>query len=174
MEIPRIAAQLPTPWLGVSRAFQFTRSTGKAGGAGGRLALLPGRGVSPIGANLSDRLSGTGGKAGDEGEASSPLHDGTVPIDVPSCRGELASPVCSTRTEALKFAPMGVSPQPLFSSAAEGGKRSKTGKLKSPVELGSASTSTVTCYGCWCLPLSSYVPRVLRPKKALTGKANIE
>ena len=26
------------------------------------------------------------------GEASSPLHDGTVPIGMPSCRGELASP----------------------------------------------------------------------------------
>ena len=57
-------------------------------------------GASPIGANLSDRVAGIGGEEGDEGEASSPLHDGTVPIDVPSCSGELASPVCSTRTEA--------------------------------------------------------------------------
>ena len=84
------------------------------------LLLLPpsaaeekrGCGDTPIGANLSDRLSGTGGKAGDEGEASSPLHDGTSIGTVPSCRGELASPVCSTRTEALKFAPMGDTPRP--------------------------------------------------------------
>ena len=51
------------------RAFRFTRNKGKAGGAGGRLALLPGRGVSP---------------------------------------------------------------QPLFPPAAAGGRRGKTGKLKSP------------------------------------------
>ena len=97
-----------------TRAFQCTRLAPFAaeGGRGKR-----GCGDTPIGANLSDRLSGTGGKAGDEGEASSPLHDGTVPIDVPSCRGELASPVCSTRTEALKFAPMGDTPRPGLGTA---------------------------------------------------------
>ena len=67
-------------------------------------------GTSPIGANLSDRVAGIGGEAGDEGEASSPLHDGTSIGTVPLCSGELASPVCSTRTEAPKFAPMGTSP----------------------------------------------------------------
>ena len=74
------------------------------------VAWLCREGAGPIGANLSDRVAGIGGEEGDEGEASSPLHDGTVPIDMPSCRGELASPVCSTRTEAPKFAPMGAGP----------------------------------------------------------------
>ena len=63
---------------GEDRALAFTRNVGKAGGAGGRQALLPGRGVSP---------------------------------------------------------------QPLFSSAAAGGKRGKTGKLKSPVTVGYQGSS---------------------------------
>ena len=37
-------------------------------------------GASPIGANLSDRVAGIGGEEGDEGEASSPLHDGTCQL----------------------------------------------------------------------------------------------
>ena len=69
-------------------------------------------GASPIGANLSDQLLGTEGeggeggetgegyKKGETGEASSPLHYGMVPDDPPTGSGELASPVCSARTEA--------------------------------------------------------------------------
>ena len=67
-------------------------------------------GLAPIGANLgaSVRVERTG-------EASSPLHDGTVPIDMPSCRGELASPSSPASppipaTRSLKFAPMGLAP----------------------------------------------------------------
>ncbi len=56
------------------------------------------------------------------GEASSPLRQGILPVDTPYSSGELASPVsplvspvssspvCPTRTEALKFAPMGLAP----------------------------------------------------------------
>ena len=65
-----------------------------------RRALLERRACPHRRERKADRVAGIGGEAGDEGEASSPLHDGTVPIDMPSCRGELASPVCSTRTEA--------------------------------------------------------------------------
>ncbi|TMC22601.1 MAG: hypothetical protein E6J34_05445 [Chloroflexi bacterium] len=62
------------------KACAFTRNDGKAGGAGGRLALLTGCGVSP---------------------------------------------------------------QPLFSSAAEGGKTDKTGKRTSPVRLLSRSEQVI-------------------------------
>ncbi len=69
------------------------------------VALSHRSGASPIGANLEDRCM-----QGTEGEASSPLRHGIVPIDTPCRSGELASPVCPTHIEALKFAPMGASP----------------------------------------------------------------
>ena len=42
------------------------------------------------------------GEAGKVGEASSPLHHGIVPINTTCRSGELASPACSTRTEAKR------------------------------------------------------------------------
>jgi hypothetical protein len=66
----------------------------------------------PIGANLSDRLSGTGAEAEDAGEASSPLHIGTSIGSMPSWSGELASPLSSTASLSPSSPPSSTSSMP--------------------------------------------------------------
>jgi hypothetical protein len=61
-------------WLCLLRAFWFTRDNGKAGGAGGLAALLPGRGG--IGTAASFSSAAEGGITGNTGKATSPGHCG--------------------------------------------------------------------------------------------------